>query len=189
MNRSGTGGRQNHGRPRAARPQPDDLMKSLRIVTTLTATIGEVWNAWSTSEGLRTFFAPEALIELWPGGRFELLFRLDAPPGERGSEGCKVQTFAPGAMLAFEWNAPPEFPSVRLRKTWVVVTFTQLGLVQTRVSLVQLGWGEGPEWDLAGKYFQRTWRVVFARMEHRFTAGPVDWKRLAAGGGGAQPGA
>lgn len=150
-------------------------MKTLRLVLTIPASSEAVWAAWTTSEGLRTFFAPDARVELWPGGRFELIFRPDAPEGERGSEGCRVQTFVPGSLLAFEWNAPPRFPAVRQRKTWVVVQLQALGLVATRVTLSHLGWGEGPEWDAAHQYFRRSWGVVLARLEHRFEAGPYPW--------------
>jgi uncharacterized protein YndB with AHSA1/START domain len=82
-----------------------------------------VWEAWTTSGGAGTFFAPRAHIELKLGGAYELLFSSDeeAPPGSQGSEGCRVLGYLPGEMLAFEWNAPPEFPRVRDRYTFVVV--------------------------------------------------------------------
>jgi uncharacterized protein YndB with AHSA1/START domain len=150
-------------------------MKAIRQVLTIPAPADAVWTAWSTSEGLSTFFAPKATIELWPGGRFELLFRPDAPEGHRGSEGCRIQTFVPNSLLAFEWNAPPQFPTVRLRRTWVVVQIQAQGLVATRVSLTHLGWGDGPEWDAAFQYFRRSWGIVLARLEHRFESGPLGW--------------
>lgn len=150
-------------------------MKTIRLVLTIPAPSDAVWAAWTTPEGLQSFFAPEARVELWPGGRFELLFRPTAPDGERGSEGCRIQTFVPGSVLAFEWNAPPRFPTVRQRKTWVVVQFQSLGLVATRVTLSHLGWGDGPEWEAAHQYFRRSWGVVLARLEHRFESGPYRW--------------
>ncbi len=83
----------------------------------------EVWRAWTTTEGALTFFAPRARIELRLGGAYELLWSDDdeAPPGSQGSEGCKVLGYLPAEMLSFEWNAPPEFASVRSTPTFVVV--------------------------------------------------------------------
>jgi uncharacterized protein YndB with AHSA1/START domain len=83
----------------------------------------DVWAAWTTSEGATTFFAPRARIDISCGGAYELLWSDDdeAPPGSQGSEGCQVLSFLPGEMLSFEWNAPPEFPTVRGTHTFVVV--------------------------------------------------------------------
>jgi uncharacterized protein YndB with AHSA1/START domain len=83
----------------------------------------DVWKAWTTSEGALTFFAPRARIEFKLGGAYELLWLDDteAPPGSQGSEGCRILSYLPGEMLSFEWNAPPEFPTVRGMPTFVVV--------------------------------------------------------------------
>jgi len=164
-------------------------MKVIRQVITVQAPVDAVWNAWTTAEGLTSFFAPRATVELWPGGRFELLFRPDAPEGHRGSEGCRIQTFVPNSLVAFEWNAPPRFPTVRLRKTWIVVQLNPQGLVATRVTLTHLGWGDGPEWDAAYQYFRRSWGIVLSRLDHRFEAGPVGWELLATGSGNPASGA
>jgi uncharacterized protein YndB with AHSA1/START domain len=176
--RYGVGNLPDHGRE-----TPILSMKAIRLVLTIPGPADAVWSAWTTSEGLATFFAPQALVELWPGGKFELYFRPDAPAGSRGSEGCRIQTFVPGTLLAFEWNAPPRFPTVRLRKTWVVVQFQALGLVATRVTLTHLGWGDGPEWEAAHQYFRRSWGVVLARLEHRFESGPFQWNPPGIGSG------
>jgi uncharacterized protein YndB with AHSA1/START domain len=83
----------------------------------------DVWRAWTTNEGAATFFAPRTNIELGLGGAYELQWSDDdeAPPGSQGSEGCTVLSYLPQEMLSFEWNAPPEFPTVRGTHTFVVV--------------------------------------------------------------------
>ena len=94
-----------------------------------------------------TFFAPAANVELAIGGRYEMLFDPDAPPGSQGGEGLKILSFLPEEMLSFEWNAPPQYPSVRQERTWVVVQFEALTAETTRVRLSHLGWQEGEEWE------------------------------------------
>jgi uncharacterized protein YndB with AHSA1/START domain len=123
------------------------------------ANVDTVWEAWTTEEGARTFFAPECDIELEPGGHYEMLFDLDAEPGSRGGEGMKVMAVQPKCMLAFTWNAPPHLPTVRGQKTYVV-HFQRVDEEHTRVTLVHDGWGEGEEWDAAYQYFcsSATWR-------------------------------
>ncbi|MHC4780015.1 MAG: SRPBCC family protein, partial [Planctomycetota bacterium] len=56
------------------------------------APIGDVWKAWTTSQGAATFFAPAAIIEAEVGGAYELYFMPDGPEGSRGSEGCRIHS-------------------------------------------------------------------------------------------------
>jgi uncharacterized protein YndB with AHSA1/START domain len=81
-------------------------MRTLEKQVSVPAPIADVWTAWTTAEGVTSFSAPAANIELRIGGPYEWLFMLDAPPGERGAEGCTVQAFLPPRLLAFTWNAP-----------------------------------------------------------------------------------
>lgn len=92
------------------------------------ASLSKVWEGWTSTEGAKTFFAPEAKIELCIGGPYELYFNLDNPQGLRGSEGCVVLSYLPMEMISFNWNAPPSIPTLRSRgeKTWVVLSLGQL---------------------------------------------------------------
>ena len=152
-------------------------MKMIEKSATVPAPASEVWKAWTTPEGVATFFAPKARLELRLGGPFEMLFAPDMPAGAQGSEGCKVLSFLPGRMLSFNWNAPPKFPAVRNggEHTFVVVEIQSLGERKTQVTLTHLGWREGPEWDQVYAYFNRAWEVVLARLARRFENGPLDW--------------
>lgn len=123
----------------------------------------QVWQRWATQEGVTSFFAPAARIELRPGGVYELYFLPDADEGSRGSEGCHVLAFEPGRFLAFEWNAPPSLPNVRKERTHVLLTFEAVGAAWTHVRLVQHGWGMGDEWERCYEYFSRVWPVVLEK--------------------------
>lgn len=155
------------GAARAAPPAP------LRKEVIVDAPVAEVWAAWSTSAGAQTFFAPRVDIELARGGRYEVWFSPDAPPGQRGAEGLHVLAYVPGEMLAFEWSAPPAFPAIRERgaSTFVVVQLAPAGARRTRVVLSHLGWGEGRDWDQVRAYFARAWDVVLGRLQTRFARG------------------
>ncbi len=128
--------------------------------------LNEVWDKWTTHEGLLTFFGADNKIELKPGGAFEIYFLMDNPYGLRGSEGCKVLSFLPQKMLSFSWNAPPQFQQIRSGeyKKWVVVEFEKLGESETRVALTHLGWLESIEWDKVYDYFTEAWNIVLERM-------------------------
>lgn len=148
----------------------------IRKAVILPASVDETWQAWTTTEGVTTFFAPEASVELAVGGDYEMYFDPKQPEGLRGSEGCKILSFVPGEMLSFTWNAPPSIPEVRGEHTWVVLTFHALEPKKTQVSLIHLGWQVGEQWQKALQYFDRAWEVVLGRLHYRFQKEPINWK-------------
>jgi uncharacterized protein YndB with AHSA1/START domain len=143
---------------------------------TIPASLDEVWQAWTTEEGVCSFFAPRAHIELRPGGAYELLFDLDAIPGQQGGEGMQLLAVEPPQMLSFTWNAPPELPVVRGQMTHVLVRLFPLGENSTQVVLRHDGWGSTGEWERAIDYFERAWKkIVLPRLKYRFTIAPIAW--------------
>jgi uncharacterized protein YndB with AHSA1/START domain len=148
----------------------------LRAEIEVAAPVAEVWTAWTTEEGVRTFFAPGAHIEPRVDGLYEIYFNPSGGAGQRGAEGMRVLSFEPEKRLAFTWNAPPSMPAIRGQRTMVVVEMQPAGPGRTALRFTHLGWGEGPEWDQAYAYFDHAWNaVVLPRLVHRFAHGPVDW--------------
>jgi uncharacterized protein YndB with AHSA1/START domain len=139
-----------------------------------------VFKAWSTSEGIATFFAPEARVEAKPEGPFEVYFNPYAQPGEKGADHMRVLGVQANRMISFTWNAPPHLPQARAQRTFVVVRMQPEG-ADTRVRLTHTGWGDGGEWDKAYAYFDRAWGNVMANLQKRFADGPVDWTEWRAG--------
>ena len=165
----------NSSRKKAA-VQAQNRDRVIRGEVVVEASVDEAWDAWTTEEGLKTFFAPECNIDLRVDGPYEMFFDLDEEPGRRGSEGTRILAFQPKVMLAFTWNAPLHLPHVREHFTHVVVRFRELAERQTAVSLTHDGWGEGEEWDEAYTYFQRAWNdVVLPRLKYRLLVGAIDW--------------
>jgi uncharacterized protein YndB with AHSA1/START domain len=138
--------------------------------------VGPVWKAWTTEEGIRSFFAPACNVDLRVDGPFEILFDPGAAPGRRGAEGCRILAYQPERMLAFTWNAPPHLAEARRHWTHVVVRFESVDSGITRVTIRHDGWGEGGEWDEAFDYFDKAWETVLRWLRYRFEAGPVDWE-------------
>lgn len=148
----------------------------IRAETVVEAGLAAVWNAWTTPEGICSFFAPACNVELKPHGPYEILFNLEEAPGLQGGEGMLVLAVQPPHMLSFTWNAPPTLPTVRGQMTHVVVRLAALSDTQTQVTLQHDGWGQGGEWEQAFDYFNRAWSaVVLPRLQYRFAVGPVDW--------------
>ena len=156
-----------------------DRDRVIRDEVIVEAGIEAAWDAWTTEEGIKSFFAPDCNIDLRVDGAYEMLFDLEAEPGSRGGEGVRILAIEPKKMLSFTWNAPPHLPNVRKQRTHVVIRFEETAGGRTRVSMIHDGWGEGDEWDKAYEYFTQAWKkLVLPRLKYRFETGPVDWQNL-----------
>jgi len=150
-------------------------VKRIEIDFVVPGLLKAVWEAWTTLDAVKRFFAPSANIALRPGGHHEMLFRPEAPMGLQGGEGCTVLAFRPMEMLTFTWSAPPQWPEIRKERTVVVVQLYDLDKSGTRVTLSHLGFGEGRGWDEVYYYFTKSRPVVLGRLKDRFVKGAMDW--------------
>jgi uncharacterized protein YndB with AHSA1/START domain len=147
------------------------LAPDITVTKVINAPVADVWKAWTTAEGIESFWAPKAAkVEPVPGGAFELWFGLKNPEGSRGSEGCLVHSVKPMEQFVFEWNAPPENPSIRKLRTLVYLDFKPLPDNRTEVTLRNFGYGTGEDWAKAKAYFQNAWPAVMGSLEKRFAA-------------------
>ena len=150
--------------------------RSINLEIEVKATIEQVWDAWTTEEGVITFFSPGCKVELKIGGAYEMYFAPDAPEGQRGGDGNKILAIQKHKMLSFTWNAPPSLPDVRNQKTHVIIRLEKLSEKSTKVILHHDGWGSGGQWDEAYEYFKIAWgKVVLPRLKYRFDFGAIDW--------------
>jgi uncharacterized protein YndB with AHSA1/START domain len=141
----------------------------------IAATLDQAWDAWTTREGITSFFAPDARIEPRVGGAFQIYVDPGAAPGMKGADDMRFMAVQPKKMISFDWNAPPHLAQARAQRTFVVVRFEPLAAASTRVTLHHTGWGDGGEWDQAHDYFDKAWGGVLGNLKKRFDSGPQDW--------------
>ena len=140
------------------------------------APVDAVWQAWTTTEGIKSFFAPDALVEARVGGPFQVYMNPYAPPGQKGADDMVILALQDKRMLSFTWNAPPHLPEARAQRTYVTIRLKPAGEGETDVTLFHGGWGDGGQWDQAYAYFDRAWGNVLANLQKRFADGkPNDW--------------
>ncbi|HVZ94346.1 MAG TPA: SRPBCC domain-containing protein [Phycisphaerales bacterium] len=155
-----------------------DAERVIRAEVIVQAPVAEVWKAWTTSEGVKSFLERPCEIDCRVGGKYEIYFGGDeAPAGLRGSEGCTVLAYAPERMVSFTWNAPPKFASVRngAERTMVVVEMRPITAMHTKVTLVHHGWPRKDaslanidEWNGTFEYFKNAWPSVMKALGERF---------------------
>jgi len=140
------------------------------------APIDQVFQAWSTTEGVKSFFAPEAEIDARPGGRYGVFFDPLGKPGLKGADDERVLAVQAPTMISFTWNAPPHLAEARGQHTAVIVRLRSEPNDLTRVTLTHVGWGDGGQWDQAYDYFDKAWGTVLGNLRKRFDEGkPIDW--------------
>lgn len=144
------------------------------------ATPEVVWRTWTTAEGIKSFFAPDARVEPRPDGPFEIYFNPYAAPGLRGADEMRFMALQEPRFLSFTWNAPPHLPDARKQRTLVTLRFTPAANGETRIVLHHSGWGDGGQWDQTFEYFNSAWGRVLANLKKRFDEGPIDWSEWTA---------
>ena len=156
----------------AGKAQRQDSAKVLRIELSIPAPVHDVWEAFTTQQGLSSWLAPDVSVELKPGGDWLVKF-----PGSTG--GGTIVSFIPEKEIVINALAPDRFPQVRAARTRAVFTFTPDGN-SALVRLTQTGWQSGAEWDAAYEYLAVGNSQMLAMLHHRFVAGPTDWQKAMA---------
>jgi uncharacterized protein YndB with AHSA1/START domain len=155
------------GNAPSALPPPQKLVIEIEIP----APVGQVWHAFSTSEGLSTWLTPGATVDLRPGGEWTARF----PNGSIG--GGTIISFIPEKEIVIAALAPDKFPHVRADRTRALFQFESLG-DSTVVRLTQTGWKTGDEWVHAYGYLTAGNAQLLATLHKRFVDGPIDWKAV-----------
>ncbi|MFQ5983545.1 MAG: SRPBCC domain-containing protein [Woeseiaceae bacterium] len=131
------------------------------------ASLDDVWNAWTTADGL-AFISKKSNVDLRLNGPYEWF--LDLGPDENGisgSEGSRILAYLPREMLAFSWTFPPDVPELRNARetTQVVVRFTDQGNDSVLVRLDVIGWKDGEPWQRGYEYFDEAWGYVLEALK------------------------
>lgn len=137
---------------------------------TVAADMDRVWEDWTSVAGLESHFAPEAIVDLKPGGAYEVWFLPDAPKGQRGAEDGVILGYQSDSedgtrMIQFTWKMPPYMPEINAHMTVVQLWFDPVDDNETRLRLYHTGFGSTPKWDEALAYFSKSWPQVFTQYK------------------------
>lgn len=146
--------------------------RTLRHEAILDAPVADVWRAWTTDEGIRSWMAPNATVDFRVGGAYRTSYVEGVDL--QGDEAIvnRILAFEPNAMIAMRnEQAPPDFAHAELFKdTWSVVRFEPVGTTRTRLTLAGYGYGEGELWDELYGFFEQGNAYVLATLKQRFQA-------------------
>ena len=143
--------------------------KALKFQVVVPAKLQDVWNAFTTREGLITWLWSDVTVELRNGGEWTVHY----PGGATG--GGTIVSYTPERRLVMRAMAPERFPTVRSERTTATFEFEPVG-AETRVTLTQTGWKQGKEWDDAYEYLAKGNAQLLEQLYVRFARGPLQWK-------------
>lgn len=158
--------------------------RTIQLTAVVAATPEQVFQLWSTEEGVQRFFAPKARVGTQPGDPYEMIFEPEMDPdgSSFGTRGARLLKSERNRFLAFEWitfvatkdadtgppYAPPEERNVNPLPTWVEIEIQPVSSepVKTEVHLTHYGFKSGGKWDASFLYFQKGWARVLERLEN-----------------------
>lgn len=146
------------------------------------APVADVWALWSTTEGLSSWVAPVAAIDLRIGGLWEASYNPASKIGDPGNIQNRILSFVPGRMISIQVaQTPPGFAHVdHVKRLWTVIELEPEGRARTRVRVTMLGYRAGPEFDALHADFDRGNAFTLRTLERRIATGPVDWRAIRA---------
>jgi uncharacterized protein YndB with AHSA1/START domain len=137
------------------------------------APIETVWNAWTTSEGLRSWLAPHADIELKIGGRMRSNYNAQGSLDDAQTIENAILSYEPLRMLSIQVSkAPDGFPFAdTIRDMWTVIYFEPRARNQTLVRVVALGFIAGEQSQAMRAFFDRGNALTIQQLQARIGAG------------------
>lgn len=142
-------------------------MKTTTNEQTINAPLDLVWYAWTISERVSEWFAPETVVEAREGGAYELYF---IPGNKTGmnTKGCKITKLIEEKELHFTWKGPDQFEALMNKEnelTIVHVSFESVNDNSTKVIVKHTGFKSIEEWTEAINWHQMAWSGVLDSLK------------------------
>ncbi len=151
--------------------------KALQLSMDIPAAPHAVFDAFTTSEGFRSWAVATAQIDLRTGGMIEASYDPKAQIGDPNNIKNQIVTFIPDHLLVIRnVQAPKGFAGEgEFQKTVTVIEFTPIeGGTKTRVRLTNTGYGDSAEAKTVFGHFEWGNAYTLAELKKRFETGAID---------------
>lgn len=159
-----------------------DGTRVLQQEIVVNATPAEVWEAFTTAEGLKSWAVPAAWVDFRVGGSWETSYDPAATQGDPANIRNRILSYQPTSMISIQAvQAPPGFEHAELLENLLsVFTFEPVSAHHTLVVAAGVGYVQGEGYDALYEFFRRGNRWTLERLRERFESGPVDWEEVLA---------
>jgi len=134
------------------------------------APVAKVWAAWTTSDGLQSWLAPHADIDLRLDGLMRTNYAAEGQLGDPGTITNRILAFEPGRLLVIRVaQAPEKFPfRAVVGEMWTVLYLSPTPEGKTHLRVVGLGFGPGDEAQKMRAFFQQGNDYTLAQLQKHF---------------------
>src|SRR2546422_81861 len=155
-----------------------DGSRVLQHSTVVPATRLRLWEALTTTEGVRSWAVPVAKVDFRLGGIWESTYRLDGAIGDAGNIKNRYISFLPPRMISIQAiAAPPNFPHRELLpEIFTVIELEELAPKSVRVTVSMVGYRSGQGYDAIYKHFEAGNAYSLRNLYKRFVEGPIEWR-------------
>lgn len=159
-----------------------DGTRVLRHTSEVPASVAEVWEALTTTDGVRSWAVPVAEVDFRLGGIWESSYRLDGRIGDERNIRNRFISYLPLKMVSIQAvQAPPGFPHADLLpELFTVIELEKLATDRTRVTISMVGYRAGDGFDVLFRHFDSGNAWTLEQLRKRFAEGPVDWHAVLA---------
>lgn len=136
------------------------------------APIDQVWQAWTTKEGIESWMVAKTDFELRVGALWRTSYNRDSTLDDGASIHQSILAFDPERMLAFRTvKVPANFPfAAGIAHSWTVVYFEPVGQAQTSVVVRMLGYDGDAETQRMRAFFEQGNRSTLDALVKKFAA-------------------
>ncbi len=153
--------------PSSSRAQDDTQLVHEGVVN---SPVDQVWAAFTSSEGLESWMAAHAKIELKIGGTIKTQYDPKGTIDDAKAIENTILSYEPMRMLSFKVTKAPDafpFPNA-IKNMWTVVYFAPENDKATRVREVSMGFGNDDESKKMREFFNRGNAFTLQRLQNRF---------------------
>ena len=143
----------------------------LRHEAIIDAPVAEVWKAFTTADGLKSWMAPEASIDLRVGGKMLANYRAEGKLGDENTIENTILSFELQRMLSIQATKPPAgFPfASAIKDTWSVMYFEPVGADRTRIVICGMGYKDDAESTKMREFFDKGNAHTLEQLRKKFS--------------------
>jgi uncharacterized protein YndB with AHSA1/START domain len=131
------------------------------------AGVDAVWEAFTTTPGIKSWVAPLAEIDFRVGGKWRANYNAEGKLGDPTTIENTILAYDPKRMISLKATTFPEgFPFVEAaRETWTVFYFAPVTTSRTKITVVGLGYTDSEQSQEMRSFFEEANEYSLKELE------------------------
>ena len=131
------------------------------------ASIDEVWSAFTTTDGIKSWVAPLAEIDFKVGGKWRANYNAEGNLGDSTTIENTILAYDPKRMISLKATTFPEgFAFVEAaQNTWSVFYFSSVSELRTKITVVGLGYTDSEQSQKMRAFFKEANEYSLKELE------------------------